>query len=293
MKYLKGNQVPQVEFYSTGSYIFDFLTGGGIPKGKITEIFGSPSSGKTSFILNMLQANPEAKAIYFDFEQGLDKDFLGNFSLPNTQFFIGILTGKEATKEILKSFEKNDIVIVDSLSSIAVETEALAQTALVISQFLKLVLRYLSEGKTLILLNQLRTQSLSGNMFVVESSGGYALKHFTHLRVRLEKKKIQNTKIEVEVKVIKSKLPAPPYNKATLQYDFLKKRVDTAFEIRKLAEVFGLIESDGSEIIIKETGEKVNSRFYARWFEKEGEFLKKRVEESLQAYYQELRRANG
>ncbi len=279
---------PKIKQIPTGSYVFDFLTGGGLPIGKIIEFFGEPSSGKTSFTLLFLSQFP-GKALYFDFEQGLDKQFLAKFNLSENIKFSSELVDAVSFPDILvDAFKTNDLIVVDSLAAIQSTTEALAQHALTLTKALRKVLPYLKQDKTLLLLNQLRTQSYGGSIFVVDSGGGYALKHFTHLRVRFDKKVVKGSTQEIEFKIVKSKTPGVPYNRATIKYDFLKCKIDYSYEFMKLGEIFGILTQTETGIIINETGETVTRRGYHAWFRKNEEFALKTLQKGLAEYYKLL-----
>lgn len=290
MKLKKSHELHQTTFLRTGSYVFDFLSGGGVPLGKISEFFGAPSSGKSSFVLMFLK-KVNFPAVYFDLEYSIDKAFAERFGLGSNICFVQeSLEGEALITAILDSFKKADLVVLDSLAAIEASSSALARQAFLVTKLLRQIAQLLPQGKTLIILNQLRTQQLGQALFVVDSSGGYALKHFTHLRVKFDKKTVKGTTQEIEFKVLKCKLPALPYNRGIAIYDFNKNEFDYSFEFLKLGEVFSLIETTESGIIYSGTKELIKKRQYKSWFEKNRDQLLGELETQLNLYFEALQK---
>ncbi|MDD3704445.1 MAG: recombinase RecA [Clostridiaceae bacterium] len=222
-----------VESVSTGSIELDIALGiGGVPKGRIVEIYGPESSGKTTVALHIIAEAQKngGEAAFIDAEHALDPLYAKNLGVDIENLIVSQPDTGEQGLEIAETLVRSgaiDVVVVDSVAALVPKAEIdgemgdshVGLQARLMSQALRKLAGAISKSKTtVIFINQLREKVgiMFGNPEV--TPGGRALKFYAS--VRLEVRKIENIKVGADttgsrtrVKVVKNKV-APPFKQA-------------------------------------------------------------------------------
>ncbi|WP_333784893.1 recombinase RecA [Thermocrinis sp.] len=261
---LKNAEKVKVETISTGSLSLDIATGvGGIPRGKIIEIFGPESSGKTTLALHIIAEAQKngGIAVFIDAEHALDPKYAQKIGVDLDNLYISQPDYGEQALEIAESLLRSgavDVIVVDSVAALVPKDELegeigeahVGKQARLMAQALrKLKSLAHNANAAVIFINQLREKI--GVMFgnPETTPGGRALKFFADMRLdvrRIGDAKEGENKIgsRVRVKVVKNKL-APPFREAEFDMIYgegickLCDLVDTAAEI-------GIIKKSGA-----------------------------------------------
>ncbi len=271
MKLGEGHKI-DVEMISTGSLSLDLALGGGIPKGRIIEIYGPESSGKTTLALHAVaevQKNGGVAA-FVDAEHALDPDYAARIGINLDTLLISQPDNGEQALEITETLVRSqavDIVIVDSVAALVPRAEIegemgdshMGLQARLMSQALRKLTGVISKSKTtVIFINQLRMKIgvMFGNPEV--TAGGNALKYYASVRMDIrgsEQIKDGDTSIgkHVKVKVVKNKIAAP-FKVAEFDIMF-NEGISTAGDLIDLAVKFNLVEKAGAWYSYK--GEKI------------------------------------
>lgn len=218
-----------IESIPTGSVSLDIATGiGGIPRGRITEIFGPESSGKTTLTLHIIAEAQKlgGKAAFIDAEHALDPEYASKIGVDIDELLVSQPdTGEQALEicEVLVRSGAVDVVVVDSVAALVPKAEIqgdmgdshVGLQARLMSQALRKLAGAISKSNTsVIFINQLREKVgiMFGNPEV--TTGGRALKFYSSMR--LDVRKIDTIKSGDEllgnrtrVKVVKNKVAAP------------------------------------------------------------------------------------
>jgi recombination protein RecA len=261
---LKSAERVKVEAISTGSLALDIATGvGGIPKGKIIEIFGPESSGKTTLALHVI-AEAQKKggiAVFIDAEHALDPKYAQKIGVDLDNLYISQPDYGEQALEIAESLLRSgavDVIVIDSVAALVPKDELegeigeahVGKQARLMAQALrKLKSLAHNANAAVIFINQLREKI--GVMFgnPETTPGGRALKFFADMRLdvrRIGDAKEGDNKVgsRVRVKVVKNKL-APPFREAEFDMIYgegickLCDLIDTASEL-------GVIKKSGA-----------------------------------------------
>jgi len=227
MKLGEGSRV-HVETIPTGSLALDLALGGGIPKGRIVEIYGPESSGKTTLALHVLAEVQKrgGLAAFIDAEHALDPEYAGKIGVKLDDLLISQPDTGEQALEICETLVRSsavDIVIVDSVAALVPRAEIEGEMgdshvglqARLMSQALRKLTGVIAKSNTtVIFINQLRMKIgvMFGNPEV--TSGGNALKYYSSVRLdirRTEQIKDGDNAVgnHVKVKVVKNKIAAP------------------------------------------------------------------------------------
>ena len=218
-----------IESISTGSLELDMALGvGGIPKGRVTEIFGPESSGKTTLALHVIANAQKAGGIaaFIDAEHALDPIYAKNLGVNTDELLLSQPDSGEQALDICEILLKStalDIIVIDSVAALVPRAELegemgdsfIGLQARLMSQALRKLTGLVSKTKTIVIfINQLREKIgvMFGNPEV--TPGGKALKFYAS--VRLDIRKIDTIKngtemigSRVKVKVVKNKVAAP------------------------------------------------------------------------------------
>ncbi|MBT3275126.1 MAG: recombinase RecA [Spirochaetales bacterium] len=255
----------EMEVVPTGSILLDAAIGvGGYPKGRIVEIYGPESSGKTTLALHAI-AEAQKKggiAAFIDAEHALDPVYAKNLGVNIDELWVSQPDNGEQALEIAESLIRSgavDVIVIDSVAALtpAAEIEGdmgdshMGLQARLMSQALRKLNGIISKSKAiLIFINQIRMKI--GVMFgnPETTTGGNALKFYASLR--LEVRKIETiakgaeeaTGNLVRVKVLKNKV-APPYRKVEMEIEF-GKGISAVGSLLDAATKYDLVQKSGS-----------------------------------------------
>lgn len=291
-----------VETVPTGALSLDIALGlGGIPKGRIVEVYGPESSGKTTVALHMVAQMQKRGGIagFIDAEHALDPAYAKNIGVDIDNLYISQPDNGEQALEITETMVRSgaiDIVIVDSVAALVPKAEIdgdmgdshMGLHARLMSQALRKLTAAISKSNCIVIfINQLREKV--GVMFgsPETTTGGRALKFYASIRLdvrRIEALK-QNGEVignRTRVKVVKNKI-APPFKEAEFDIMF-GQGISREGDVLDLAANLGVINKSGAWYAYE--GDKIGQgRENAKIFLKEHKDIMDEVEVKVREQY--------
>lgn len=260
-----------VDAIPTGSLGLDYALGvGGLPRGRIIEIYGPESSGKTTLALHVIAEAQKRNGIcaFVDAEHALDPEYAKRIGVKIDELLISQPNTGEQALEITESLVRSgkiDVIVIDSVAALTPKDEIegdmgahhVGKQARLMSQALRKLTAIVAQSKTIVVfINQIRMQI--GVMFgnPETTPGGKALKFYTS--VRLDIRRIAQIKKgdevmggRVRVKVVKNKVAAP--FKVT-EFDLMyNEGISREGELLALGEKFNIIQKSGASYAYGET----------------------------------------
>ncbi len=294
---LLGNKQKQkVEVISTGSWFINRALGiGGYPKGRIIEIYGPESSGKTTLALHAIAESQKKGGIcaFIDAEHAIDPKYAENLGVNTKDLLLSQPDSGEQALEIVDILSKNgnlDLIVVDSVASLVPEVElkgemreqTIGSQARLMSKALRKITGSLNKNQTtIIFINQIREKIgvIFGNPET--TPGGRALKFYSSIRMEVRRVSTlthnqQNIGNNIRVKVVKNKL-APPFQIAQTELIF-GLGVSKESEIIKIAEEQNVIQKKGSWYKYKDKNIAQGSQKLALTLQRDKNLLKEIVD---------------
>lgn len=261
---LSGGTTEKMSSVSTGAIGLDIALGvGGVPKGRIIEIYGPESSGKTTLAMHIMaeaQKNGGTAAL-IDAEHAFDPEYAKRIGINNENLLVSQPDYGEQALEILETLLRSgalDIIVVDSVAALTPKAEIdgemgdshMGLQARLMSQALRKITGIANKTNTIVIfLNQLRMKI--GVMFgnPETTTGGNALKFYASVRmdIRVKEKITKNEEIVgnlVRVKVVKNKV-SPPFKEAEFEIRY-GEGIDKVSSLVDAAIKYGVIEKSGA-----------------------------------------------
>jgi recombination protein RecA len=308
---LNDDQAEDVEVIPTGSMGLDKALGvGGLPRGRIAEIYGPEASGKTTLALHIIAEaqKQDGIAAFVDAEHALDPDYASSIGVKTDELLISQPNTGEEALEITESLVRSgdiDLVVVDSVAALTPKEEIegdmgkkhVGHQARLMSQAMRKLTSGVSKtGTTVIFINQIRMKIgvTFGNPET--TSGGRALKFYSSVRLDIRRRARIKKDDEVvgsrtKVKVVKNKV-ASPFR--TTEFDIMYgEGISKEGELIALGEKYDIIEKSGSwysfadDLDIDDAGETIGQGYNSvrTWLKKhddEREYIENQIREAME-----------
>lgn len=279
--------VHDIESIPTGALSLDYALGiGGIPRGRVTEIYGPESSGKTTLCLHIIAEAQKTGglAAFIDAEHALDVNYAKKLQVDTANLLISQPDFGEQALEICDTLVRSnalDIIVIDSVAALVPRSEiegemgdaTMAVQARLMSQALRKLTGAISKSKTaVIFINQLRSKI--GVMFgsPETTTGGNALKFYASVRIDIRRiaaiKEGENViGNRTKVKIVKSKV-APPFKQ--VEFDILyNEGISKTGDLIDLGVEMGLIKKSGAWFTFEEDRYQGREQFRQKLIEQE------------------------
>jgi recombination protein RecA len=296
----------KMDVISTGSICIDAILGvGGFPKGRIVEVYGLESSGKTTLALNVIAESQKAGGVcaFIDAEHALDPVYARALGVSTDDLIVSQPSNGEEAIDITDQLVRShavDVIVIDSVAALIPKAELegdvdqahIGLQARLMSSALRRITGVVAKSNCLVIfINQLRQKINSGPFSrggpSEVTTGGFALKFFASIRVEVTK----SSKIEggdehvgnkVKIKVVKNKV-APPFKECVLEMMF-GEGISRISEIIMLSEHLEIIKRSGTHYYYN--GERVahgkdNLRTYIKENPAVVEKIKAEINENL------------
>jgi recombination protein RecA len=289
-----------VETISTGSPSLDLALGiGGLPRGRIIEIYGPESSGKTTLALSTAAQvqKSNGQVAFVDTEHALDTDYAKKIGVDVEKLVLSQPDSGEDALNIVEKLIRSglfDLIIVDSVAALVPKAELEGEVgdqfiglqARMMSQALRKLTGIIAKTRTvLIFINQ--TRAMIGGMIPGQetTTGGKALKFYASVRIELKrisqiKKGEEIIGNKIKAKIVKNKV-APPFK--TTEFDiYYDEGISYEADLINLGEKLGVIKKSGNSYFFDET--KLGSSFQsAREFLKQNPEISKKIFEKIKS----------
>ncbi len=293
-----GEKIPDIPVISTGSLSLDIALGtGGVPRGRIIEIFGPESGGKTTLALHIVAEAQKHSglAAFIDAEHALDIGYARNIGVNTDDLLVSQPDTGEQALEIAETLVRSgalDVLVVDSVAALVPKSEIegemgdaqMGMQARLMSQALRKLTGSISKSRTtVIFINQIRMKIgvFFGNPET--TTGGNALKFYASMRLDIRKTGAIKQGQEVigmrtKVKVVKNKV-APPFREAEFDIIF-GEGISREGDVLDLAADAGIVEKSGAWYSYR--GERLGQgRDNTRVFLKENKDLIRQIEDEV------------
>ena len=291
----------KVKVSSSGSLSLDIALGvGGYPKGRIIEIYGPESSGKTTFALHAIaEVQKEGGRAFIDAEHSLDPVYAHNLGVNTDELLLSQPDTGEQALEICDALVKSEavsIIVIDSVAALVPQAEIdgemgdshVGLQARLMSQALRKLSGSINKTNTIVIfINQLREKVgvLFGNPET--TPGGKALKYYSSVRLDIRRGEQLKQGSEVignktTIKVVKNKV-APPFKTAVVEIMY-GEGVSKEGELLDLASEIGVVEKSGAWYAYK--GDKIGQgKENAKLYLKENPKVTAEIEKKVREHY--------
>lgn len=295
------NEGMSVESISTGSIALDAATGvGGLPRGRIIEIYGPESSGKTTLALHVVAEAQKmgGEAAFVDAEHALDPVYASNLGVDVDSLLVSQPDNGEQALEIAEALARSgamDIIVIDSVAALVPRAEIEGEMgdshvglhARLMSQALRKLAGVIAKSNTIIIfINQLREKIGISYGNPETTTGGRALKFYASIRIdvrRIEQLKATGNEFvgsRTKAKIVKNKV-APPFKEA--QFDIMYgKGISREGEILDIGVELDIIKKGGAWFSYGET-RLGQGRDNAKDFISRNESVRKSIEDDIKA----------
>lgn len=260
---LTGIRPVDVDVIPTGTISLDLALGvGGVPRGRVIEIFGPEATGKSTLALHILAEAQKRGGVgaFVDAEHALDPDYAGKIGVKVDDLLISQPDSGEQALQIVETLVRSkavDVIVIDSVAALTPKAEIegeigdqhIGRQARLMSQALRMLASIVSKTRTsVIFLNQTRMKIgiLFGNPET--TPGGMALKFYSSVRIKLNriaqiKQKDQIIGSRIRAKIVKNKVAAPF---KTAEFDIYSQGISKVADLVNTGLEYGVIKKAGS-----------------------------------------------